>query len=205
MGIGSWFPRRKPSARDDGRAGRSTEAPGDPAAYALLLNEALRSLSAQEASLDELRMRSGSMLSAAGVIAAFLGTATLTIASGLTTKGPNATDWWSVFAIYVGIFLATVGLIAFSALFVSLLPSRTWVFRVGTKELLRDYIEATPPASLPEIHRSLAWYLADGDAKNAEALKGLYRRFSWGAILFLADLVLWLIVLGAVVLLRLQQ
>ncbi len=37
------------------------------------------------------------MLSAAGVISAFLGTATLTIASGLSTKGPDATAWCSVF------------------------------------------------------------------------------------------------------------
>jgi hypothetical protein len=190
--------------RADGTTARSGEAPGDPEAYALLFSEAVRALSAQEASLDELRVRAATMLSAAGVISAFLGTAALTVASSLSTKGPNPTPWCSVALIYAGILAAIVVMIVSSALFVSLLPARSWIFRVGTHELLRDYIEAKPAATMPEIHRSLAWYLADGETKNAKALGGLYSRFSWAAGLFVADLVSWLVVLSAVVIVRLQ-
>ncbi len=58
---------------------------------------------------------------------------------------------------------------------------------------------------MPELHRSLAWYLADGEAKNAKELEKLYGRFSWAAVLFLADLVAWLVVLSSVVIVRLQS
>jgi hypothetical protein len=185
-------------------AARSSEAPGDPEAYALLFSEAVRALSAQEASLDELRARAGTMLSAAGVISAFLGTAALTIASGLSTRGPNPTPWNSVLLIYAGVLVAVVLMIGSSALFVSLLPARSWIFRVGTRDLLRDYIEAKQAATMPELQRSLAWYLADGEAKNAKAMERLYGRFSWAAVLFLSDLVAWLVVLSSVVIVRLQ-
>jgi hypothetical protein len=144
------------------------------------------------------------MLSAAGVISAFLGTAAFTIASGLSIKGPNPTPWACVFLIYAGILVAVVLMIASSVLFVSLLPARSWIFRVGTRDLLRDYIEAQPVATMPEIHRSLAWYLAEGEVKNAKVLEGLYRRFGWAAWLFIANLVAWLLVLGEIVIMRLQ-
>ena len=182
----------------------SIEAPGDPAAYELLLTEAVRALSAQEAQLDELRMRAGTMLSAGGVIAAFLGTATLTIASGLTAKGPDPTPWWSLFLIYVGIITAIVTMVVDSWVFVGLLPARKWTFRVGTKKLLGDYIETAEPATMPELHRSLAWYFAEAEEKNGTDLGDLYERFGWGARLFIANLVIWLIVLSGIVLVRLQ-
>ncbi len=191
-----------------------TEAPGDPAAYALLFGEAVRSLSAQEGSLDEIRGRAGVMLSAAGVVSAFLGSATLTAASGLCTRagtaaagvcatGSTTTDPGIVVAIYVGIFIAVVLTVVSSALFVLLLPARTWTFRVGTKELLRNYIEGDPPASIPVIHRSLAWYLADSEKKNESSLRRLYGLFWWGAFLFIADLLVWLVLLSATVAARL--
>jgi hypothetical protein len=206
--------RRKPKAerwptaaegQPEAEAARSTEAPGDPEAYLLLFNEAVRALAAQEASLDEIRVRAGTMLSAAGVISAFLGTAALTIASGLSTTGPNPTPKEPIYLIYFGILLGLVFLIASSVVLVRLLPARSdWIFRVGTQDLLRDYIEAEPAATMPEIHRSVAWYLADGEAKNKKALEELYRQFAWAAWLFVANLLAWFLVLGEVVFVKLR-
>ncbi len=206
--------RRKPKAeqgsKDAGEqpgvaAVRSNEAPGDPEAYELLFGEAVRALAAQEASLDEIRVRAGTMLSAAGVISAFLGTAALTIASGLSTAGPNPTPKEQIYLIYFGILLGLVFLTASSVVLVRLLPARSnWTFRVGTHELLRDYIEAEPPATMPEIHRSVAWYLADAEAKNKTGLEKLYGQFAWASWLFIGNLLAWFLVLGEVVFVRVR-
>jgi hypothetical protein len=99
-------------------------------------------MSAQEASLDELRARSGNLLSAGGVVSAFLGGAALT--GGKTADGFEA--------------LALVTLAISSVLLVmQFWPRGGWQFRLGTKDLLRDYIETDAAPSMAVIHRSLAW------------------------------------------------
>ena len=212
--------RRKPKAeerpveaaaeRAQGVAAHPTEAPGEPEAYELLYNEAVRSLAAQEESIDELRTRAAATLSAAGVVSAFLGVPGLTSATGLSTTGPNPTAWSSLVAIFALIVLAAVLMAVSAGVFVTLLLARSWTFRVSTMDLLENYIEpgqdATkrPAATLPEIHRSLAWYLAEAEAKNKTDLDRMYGRFGLGAALFIADLLAWLGVLGLAVIVRLQ-
>jgi hypothetical protein len=54
-------------------AGGSNEAPGDPAAYELLFEEAVRGVEGQRQSLDELRYRAGILISTATLVAGFVG------------------------------------------------------------------------------------------------------------------------------------
>ena len=53
------------------------EAPGNPLAYELAFTEAVRALETQNASLDGVRNRAGIVISAAAIVAGFLGPATL--------------------------------------------------------------------------------------------------------------------------------
>lgn len=214
--MGIVLNRRKPGSEQEtadmqaeSRPMVLTEGAGAPEAYALLFDEAVRNLSAQEASLDELRARAGVMLSAAGVVAAFLGSATLTVASALNTEATaaasgRATDWHVLVAIYVGIVVAIFLTFWSCRLFVGLLPARKgWVFRVGTTDLLKHYIESPEPASLPVIHRSLAWYFEASEKKNETELNKLYDQFRNGARFFTASLVLWFVLLSGAVAARL--
>ncbi len=190
---------------------RPSEAPGEPEAYALLYAEAIRNLSAQESSLDELRGRAGVMLSAAGVVSAFLGSSTLTIASGLSTKPTIAatglstpgTEPWIVAIVYVLILIPSVMTVAAACFFVGLLPTRTWGLRVGIHELLGAYIEGDQPATMPEIHRSLAWWADASQKDNQPSLDEMYKKFGWGAKLFIGSLIGWIAALGFTVLVRL--
>jgi hypothetical protein len=62
--------------------------------------------------------------------------------------------------------------------------------------LLGDYIETDPPASLSEIQRSLAWYMAESEEANGETLGRLYKWFNRGAIIFVIELVVWFLILA---------
>ena len=174
---------------------------GDPASYALLLNEAIRALSAQETAVDELRTRSGVMLSAAGVVSAFLGSAALTAVSNASAKSAASPSLppdppFFILGMYMTILVAIVLTIVSSAVFVMILRTKSWVFQSKTKSLLGDYIETDPPASLSEIQRSLAWYMAESEEANGETLGRLYKWFNRGAIIFVIELVVWFLILA---------
>jgi hypothetical protein len=157
--------------------------------YALLFAEARRSLAAQESSVDELRSRCGVMLSATGVMSAFLGAVVM---SGLLD--PSARVGPSEF-VTNGIKLAVGLAILASVCFVVPLAPRSWTFRLSAKRLLADYIETDPPASVAEIHRSLAWYFSQAETDNAGKLSVLYWMMTVGGALFIAELVVWFLVL----------
>ncbi len=204
--MGKQLTRLRTFAREHGaalnRAGDDASLPsGDPAAYALVLGEAIRALSAQEKAVDELRTRSGVMLSAAGVVSAFLGSAALTAVSNASAKSAASPSTpqdppMLVLGMYVAILAAVVLTIGSSAVFVMILRTQSWVFQSKTKSLLADYVEADPPASLAELQRSLAWYMSDSEEKNRVTLDRLYGWFNWGAVIFVVELVVWFLILA---------
>jgi hypothetical protein len=154
--------------------------------YELLFREAARSLSAQESSVDELRSRCGVMLSATGVVSAFLGSVVI---SGLFGTGGRPTEFVSN-----GIKLAVLLTILSSVAFVVPIAPMKWRFRVSVQKVLADYVEATPPKPLTEIHRSLAWYFSDAEEANSTKLRRLYWLMTVGASLFVAELLVWFVV-----------
>jgi len=145
-----------------------TEAPGDPAVYELAFTEAVRGIEAQSRAVEELRSRCGIVLSAGSLVAGFL--------------GPSALDGGlSPGAVVAGLLLLAC---VVPAIFV-LLPAE-WIFLFGPKAIVRDYIEADPPATMAELHRSLALYLEENWDKNRVQLD---RRQTWfsvsaGAVVF---------------------
>jgi hypothetical protein len=155
-------------------------APGDLDAYKVAFDEAVRAIEGQRASVDEIRTRSGILLSAAAIITGFL--------------GPSALQPGSTFVIALAaaaLLLATVGPIVFV-----LLPTDGWAFSVGTKNLLRDYIEGDDPASMQELYRSLAWYLEVDWEANKELLDVRYRLFTIAALALVGETMAWLIAIA---------
>jgi hypothetical protein len=155
---------------------RSEEAPGDPAAYKLALDEAIRALEGQRVSLDELRSRAGILLSAALLIGALLG-------------GPASQTKSLNYVVAAAVLLA----VAVAASLLILRPTGGWKFNVGTRALLRDYIESAKPSTIPELHRSLAWYMDDDYLENQRKMKWLYRVFSFASVLVVGETIMWLV------------
>jgi hypothetical protein len=127
------------------------EAPGNPLAYELAYTEAVRALAVQDAGLDGVRNRAGIVISAAAIVAGFLGPPTL-----------RADAWGYVAAI---LFVAA----CLGAIFV-LQPVKDWRSTTNASDLISAYIESDPPATMAEIHRSLAIYMQADWARNEARL-----------------------------------
>lgn len=166
----------RPERRIEPTTERSEEAPGDPDAYRLTLDEAVRALEGQRESLDELRARAGILLSAALLIGALLG------GPASQTTGVNYVTW-----------AAALLVLGVAASLLVLRPTGGWKFSVGTKALLKDYIESDKPATMPELNRSLAWHMDEDYGENQRRLKWLYRIFTVASILVVGETVLWLV------------
>lgn len=155
---------------------RSSEAPGDPAAYELAYNEATRALQQQLASLEGLHTRAGILLSASALVAGFLAPAAL----------PNPSVIWLPY-LGGGLFFISTLVLAFI-----LLPIRKWHGVTGTKKLLADYIESGRPATIAELHRSLAWFMEEDWDRNEERLILRSRLLAIAAVLVAVETAAWL-------------
>lgn len=148
----------------------------DPAVYALAFDEAKRSLARQEASLDELRSRTGTLVAAAAVAVSFLGASAAS--SGFSLAGQ--------LGIVAFIALATLAVVI-------LLPFGGWVFDDEIGALFTTYIEADDPANLVEMHRDLALHHAEHITRNETLLDRLYWAFRAAAGLLVLQVVLMLV------------
>jgi len=155
----------------------NAEAPGVPAAYELAFTEAVRSLDAQSASLDSVRNRAGIVISAAAIVAGFLGPPAL-----------RADAWGYIAAVlFVGACLGAA---------VVLMPIKDWRSTTNVNDLISNYIEADPPATLAEIHRSLAIYMQADWAKNETKLVNLNNTLAASASAVIGATVFALIAIG---------
>lgn len=146
---------------------------GDPAAYELAYDEGVRALEAQAASRDGVRDRAGVLLSAGAVVAGFLAPAAGSLTAATAAGG-------TLFAIASG-----------AALY-ALLASPKWRTSTNTHSLLVDYIEATPPASLAETHRSLAYYMQEDRDENERELRRRNRAVTIAAAAVALETLAWL-------------
>jgi hypothetical protein len=154
-----------------------TEAPGEPAAYELAYHEALRARDLQVASLDSLRTRAGLILSTSALVAGFLGPS---VVRGHTFELLPAVGGASfVLAALISIAL--------------LLGIGRWRAITGTRELLANYVESDPPATLSEIHRSLAWHMEDAWTSNERRLRLMNRFLGVAGALVGTETIVWLV------------
>ena len=148
----------------------------DPAVYALAFDEAQRGLARQEASLDELRSRTGTLVGAAAVAVSFLGASAAS--GGFSLAGQ--------LGIVAFIALATLAVVI-------LLPFRGWVFDDEVGALFSTYIEADDPADIVEMHRDLALHHAAHIGHNEILLSRLYWAFRVAAGLLVLQVLLMLV------------
>lgn len=143
---------------------------------AVVHEEALRAMAQQQANLDSLRARAGTLLSAASISTAFLG------GQALADHEPGGWEW-----------LAIVFLVVLFAAAITLLWPYTWVFRRSAKEMLRDYVEHERPLELAAMQRDLALHLESNFEKNEAKLNKLLTVFQVGAVMLALEVVAWLL------------
>lgn len=127
----------------------------------------------QERALDELRARTGTLLTASAVVASFLGSTAVSI-------GGHA-------------WLTALGFAAFatsiSAASYVLLPKRGLVFSLKGGVLLRE----GSGEPLQDVHRRLAHWFDAYSRANQDTIERLYRFFAVATVAVLVEAMLWLL------------
>lgn len=84
-----------------------------------------------------------------------------------------------------------------AAVLVILWPRRDWEFTLSPARFINTYLEPSEgePLSLPLIHRDLALHMGRSASLNRKQLRWLMTAFRIGALLLVAEVVAWVIVL----------
>lgn len=159
----------------------------------LVYTESVRAITQQEAALDSLRTRIGTLLAAASVITAFLGTAALdrNQALDIVRGEPHFVthlDWlaWTAISEFVTV--------AILALFI--LWPWTWVFSTSAKVLIEDHVDVPERNSTAQLHRFLALSIEGHWDVNQRLLGRLVWLFRAASFFLVGEVVTWLIALG---------
>lgn len=149
--------------------------------YALAYREAKRRLEDQERSVVELRSHAGTLIAAAAITTSFFGS------QALTGPGVNAAGW-----VAIGCFMS----LGFTVLLV-LWPRRDWEFSLAPSEFIATYLEPVDgePLELHLIERDLALHMGHSTEQNRRQLRTLVTVFRLGALLMVAEVLAWVVVL----------
>lgn len=148
--------------------------------YALMFAEAVRALSEQQDSLDQLRTRVGVLLSAATIGTSFLG--------GIAFDDGRV-SWPGVLAILLFVAHMISG-------FIILWP-RDWTFQMSANTIEDEYIQKLG-MDLPRLQRNLALHMEDYFDANAASMRGLFRWYEAAIALVGLEIVAWLGELGRI-------
>jgi hypothetical protein len=152
----------------------------DPEAFRLAYEEAKRGLDDQEQAVVELRSRAGTLIAAAAITTSFFGSQAL-------RNHVHFMSW-----IAIGCFVA-LGV----SVLVILWPRRDWEFALSPERFISTYLEPADgaPLALPLIHRDLALHMGRSAALNRGQLRWLMVAFRVGALLLMAEVIAWVVVL----------
>lgn len=165
---------------------RSAEPEPEPAPDArlgLVLDQAQRGLTRQQADLDNLRARAGTLVAAASLVSSFLGAQALK--DSHLPKPAIAAVGVAVLALVVVIASAVV-----------IVWPYTWRWGINAHLLLSAYVEGDDPATLDETRRSLAWYMQDDADTNQVKLDSLFRTLQLALIGVGIEVLSWLLALA---------
>lgn len=153
-----------------------------PAVFAeLSYRSSAQALVQQEAALNELRSRTGTLLAANAVTASFLGAVALKDGSVDVAAG-----------LAVICFVFSLG----AALFI-LLPRTRLRFSISGPVLYETLYECGDDAE--EIHRRTAYWLEEFWSSNQATIDRLYPWFTVAAVALAVELVLWAVDLSGIV------
>jgi hypothetical protein len=133
--------------------------------------EALRGLVQQQAAVESLHNRAATLVFAASFAGSLLGSRAL-------ADGVGSSDW-----------IAIVLLLLIGALTVVLLwPYYDLSFRFDPEDLLARYVDAEQPASMQEMHRSLALGIKADFQRNGHIVRRLRETFQVALVLLLGEI-----------------
>jgi hypothetical protein len=157
-------------------AGQAIPIADDPR-LAFVYQEALRGLLQQQAAVESIRNRAATLVFAASFVTSLLGGRAL-------ADGLNGVWEW----------LGVVVLFAIGALTCVLLwPYYRMSFRFDAQDLLTDYVDRTPPATLSEMHRSLSLHIRSDWQSNGRLIRRMREAFQVALVLLLLDILVWLL------------
>jgi hypothetical protein len=137
--------------------------------------ESLRGLLQQQMAVESLHNRAGTLVFAASFASSLLGGKAL-------ADGLNVLDWTAV-----GL-LAAIGALTV----VMLWPYYNLSFRFDAAELLRDYVDADPPATMTDMHRALALQIKENWHRNGRVVRRMREAFQVALILLILNILVWL-------------
>jgi hypothetical protein len=156
--------------------------PADPKAYELAYQEAQRALEDQDRTVVELRSRGGTLIAAAAITTSFFG------GQALAHHTLNAAAWVAI-GCFIGLGIAVLAILW--------PPRRDWEFAIEPSRLIATYLEPEEgdPLDVPAIQRDLALHMGASARLNRAQLRRLTTAFRIAAILLLAEVVAWVVVL----------
>jgi hypothetical protein len=151
-----------------------TETEDDPR-LAFVYQESLRGLQQQQAAVESLHNRAGTLIFASSFASSLLGGRAL-------ADGLSAWDW-----------LAVVLLLAIGVLTVAMLwPYYNLSFRFDAQDLLDTYIDSEVPATMAGMHRDLALRIKADWHHNGRIVRRMREAFQLALILLLLNILAWL-------------
>ena len=142
---------------------------------AFIYGEAVRGLVQQQAQLESLHARAGTLIFATSFVSSLLGGRAL-------SDGLDPWDWAAI-ALLFGIGALAV---------VLLWPYYNFFFRFDARDLLATYVDADPKVTLAEMHRRLAIRIEDDRERNGRIIRRLREALQVALVLLLFEILAWL-------------
>jgi hypothetical protein len=152
---------------------------GDDRQLLFVYQEAVRGLTHQQGVVENLNARAGNLIFATAFATSLLGTRAL-------SDGLGFWDWAAVILLFL-----VGGLIVFM-----LWPYYNYTFRFDPEELLALYVDRESPASMAEMHRSLAVRVKADMASNWRIIQPIRVALQLALILLLLEILAWLLSIG---------
>jgi hypothetical protein len=137
--------------------------------------ESLRGLLQQQAAVESLHNRAGTLVFAASFASSLLGAKAL-------ADGLNVLDWLAV------ALLASIGVLTV----VMLWPYYNLSFRFDAADLLRDYVDTETPTDMTQMYRDLALRIRDDWHTNGQVVHKMRLAFQAALVLLMLNILAWL-------------
>lgn len=143
--------------------------------YKVAYDEAVRTLSEQQAAIESLHGRAGLLLSAAVVTTSFLGSQAM--------QGCNS----SLFS-----WMALLGFVAVAATSLAILWPRKWEFTASPRDVIESRIESSEIIEIKDLYRDLSLRMHESSLENHRGLKQLSAAFQAASAVLTIEVVLWI-------------
>jgi hypothetical protein len=164
-------------------AGESQPDPlltADDPRLAFVYQESLRGLLQQQAAVESMHNRAGTLIFAASFASSLLGSRAL-------ADGLGAWDWLAVgLLLLIGVLTAIL-----------LWPYYELSFRFDAQDLIDRFIDNAEPSSMVEMHRVLALQIKADWRRNGRIVRRLREAFQLSLVLLIAEILAWMFSIAA--------